>query len=750
MRGHRIDEVLPPDKWRASSKSIRTYLKKHKLKNTKSNKKKAAAALKKAHEKSIHPPGKDISFQESASDWQIIYGVQRVDGVFTYVSTADNASPVQKNVYLLLCITLSCHQLSSIDALMFDDEQVTFATTFNANGAAGGATGKFAGYVYMQVNLGTNGQSALSDLVTDSGGDWTTDHRQAGCAHVYLRLKYNDELFPHGLPDIHFQVQGKPCSGWDATYPAGFSRNPAHILFDLLHDSVFGGNRGITFTGVAMSLASNPYTGGSSVEDESLNTCADLVPLAAGGTETNYLCDATFSVTESINGMISKILSSFAGKLVHFGIGHSAGYWTTILAPKYRTPEVALTIADMLSEVQIDTTDSLSDYFGKIGGTHIDNNKNWEETDFPPVIWPTHSGSGSLADPYYDREDITLPCTLSSSMAQRLAKLEMYSRKYGLTISFRTWLKHFKWAPGDNFTLTLSDLGWSSKVFEIQTSQLILEADQNGNDTLTVEITAKENPSTIYGWDELTEERSVAAMPALNYPTPTVSADTDPTSFTATSGNTTYTQQADGSIIPRVLLEWTAPTDALVSIGGNIQIEMMPNGGSIWSRVGYVPGDQEEFYVLDIKVGNSYDFRIRGEQIGGLVGAWVSVTNHTVAGKTDAPSNVSSGSIAYTLNPTTLNLHLSWTGVSDSDLDYYIVKYTTSGAVWAAATLLSNTSSTFVEMVLDAGLNYIFYVKARNRSGVESVTEASYALPGISLGDFFDIDLTAIAPTGSI
>ena len=155
MRGKPIPEQTATDTFRITPAMLRKYMHGHHLKDTAANRKKAKNALKKAHDRHTNPPGKEITVQESAADWQIIYGIQRVGGVFTYVSTADDTSvtPNVLQVYLLLVVTIAAHECNKIVGVYFDDVLVDFDGEFTASQQIRAAAGAYSGYVDAQVNI---------------------------------------------------------------------------------------------------------------------------------------------------------------------------------------------------------------------------------------------------------------------------------------------------------------------------------------------------------------------------------------------------------------------------------------------------------------------------------------------------------------------------------------------------------------------------------------------------------------------
>jgi len=698
-----IPETNPPIK--VGRKRVQKWLARHQLANTPENRKKARKDIRRRKEKRLDPEGKDITFQESAADWQIIYGLQRVGGVYTYAAVADDPSTDQeKNSLLLLVITISCHRMNAVKKVFFDDIQVEFPTD-PPNGWSSGAWAPNGDpKVFIQVNLGLGTQTALSQLITDSGGQWTSNHRQAGCGHVYLKLKYNEHLFPNGLPDISFEVEGRVLKSYGGPWTVGYSNNAARCLWDFIDSSVFGPAQNIQFIGVIPSLDSN---GGGY---EAFEVCDENVPLKNGGTEKRYTCNATFLGTETYASIIEQMLSAFGGSLVDF---QSFWYWISIVAPKYRTPTITITEADIIGDVSVSTVESISEYFGALGGTYIDPNKNWEETDFPPYIYkPGSSGN------YRDREDISLPCTTSVTMAQRLAKLAALRRKFGLTVRFKARITFFRLSSGDNFMITLDAFGWSSKVFEVQSIGLIMEEDQNGAPYMGVEIFGKENDPAIYDWS-IADEVGVTTAPPLRFPTPAVGMNSTPSSLTAQSGNGIAFLQSDGTTVIRVFLSWVAPTDSFVQNGGQIEIQFKRVADSAYISAASVPGNQSNTYVYSLEVGTAYDFRIRSRQSGGSTSNYIYV-QHTVQGITSTPPNVSN----FVGTVSGAQISLIWDPVYIANLLYYRIKKSVGGQNWSNSTLVGEVIGQPFLTAYTAGDT--FKIKAVNTAGVESATETDH------------------------
>lgn len=692
-----------------SAGAVAKWLRQHHLHDTDGNRRRAVRELKKKNDKKPLPEGKTVSGQESAGDWQILYGAPRVGGVLTYVATRN------KNRDLLLVITVACHRISAIRDVFFDDERVTIPNMplTDSGNTSGSSSGKWApkghAKVFIEANFGSEHQAALPTLITDSGGQWTTNHRQRGCAHIYLKLSYDETLFPSGVPAINFDIDGRVVDQWSSPdYLQGYSSNAWICTRDFIENKRFGGGRWIQPNYVVGSIESDPFADDATT-NEGADICQSLVDKQDGTQEYRYTINGAFAATESVNGILDKMLASFGGQLIQFGSSFNG---IALIAPKYRDSVMTVTVADLLSEVQITTVESLTNYFGIIGGTYVDPGKGYEETDFPPVKF--------LFAPYGDREDISLPNTYSATMAQRLAKIEMLRRKLSLTVSFKARLNLYKLTAGDTFLLTIAALGWSEKIFEVQSLQITMFPDQNGNNCLGVEIVAKENTEHVQDWDAA-EEGIVTTYPSLEVPEATTGVDTSPTNLEAFSGSAVVITTP--TLILRVLLTWVSPQDAFVTSGGAIEVQFKKTSASTWIDAPDVPGDTESTYVYGVEVDTSYDFRVRGRQGGGAVGDWIQVT-HTVRSTSSAPDDVA----GLTSSTGGGQATFSWNTVTSGDIRGYRVKLGTAGDTWdtiAASTIVTATSYT---TAYASNQTLKFFVKALTNAGAESANAASTTL----------------------
>src|SRR4030066_2091738 len=92
----------------------------------------------------------------------------------------------------------------------------------------------------IQVNRGSDNAKHYS-FIGDKFSDWTEDRRARGCAGAAIALRFNQDLFPAGIPRLPFFVKGTRL--YDPRTPAepdAYSNNLALVCLDLLKKLRYG------------------------------------------------------------------------------------------------------------------------------------------------------------------------------------------------------------------------------------------------------------------------------------------------------------------------------------------------------------------------------------------------------------------------------------------------------------------------------------------------------------------------------
>lgn len=479
--------------------------------------------------------GRIITTKEPLASAKVVYGQVRVGGTIVFMETTSTS-----NEYLHLVIALTGHEVHAIDDIYFDDEVVPLD-------GSGNATGTFADYVRIKKALGTDAQTAFSDLVSESNSLWTSNHRLRGRAAIYVRLKYNQDKFPNGVPNITAIVRGKKVYD-PRTATTVYSTNPALILADYLCNTRYGLNA----------------TYATEIDETALiaaaNVCDEDVTLAAGGTEDRYTANGSFDTTEVPEKIISEICSAMAGYTTYVG-----GKWV-ILAGDYRTPTITLDEDDLRAGFKVQTLTSRRDQFNSVKGVFASPDNLWQPTDFPAYESASFIAEDNNETVY---RDISLPYTTSVATAQRLAKIELYKAREQISLTLPCKLTAYGVQVGDVINLTNARLGWSAKAFEVVGTKISFDIDQG----FGVDLDLRETNSAIWDWNQATEEQSYTPAPNTNLPNPrTVGA---PSGLTLTQIQLVL---KDGTYANAIRCNWTAPSDQFIK---HYEFTYQRTGGSL-------------------------------------------------------------------------------------------------------------------------------------------------------------------------
>ena len=447
----------------------------------------------------------------TALDHQVIYGKMRVAGARIY----DEATGVN-NKYLHRIIAVAGHEVQAFDEIYINDELVTLDVDGNVTSPE-----KYNDKVRIKLHLGESDQTADTFLV-DESEHWTTQHTLSGIAYMYIRLKFDADAFPNGIPEFTTVVSGKKVYD-PRTSTTVWSDNPALCLRDYLtssygiaeetaniddtlviaaanvSDQLVGnsvlkmfvggeykiktvGNTDFTLYGAPNNNVGTVFiaTGFPTDQDES------------GVVETaRYTCNGAFTTSATPYDMINAILTSMDGSL-----WYAQGKWR--MKPAYWTaPVLDLNEDDLRSSISVSTRHSRRDNFNTVKGTFRGLESNWQTTDYPQIPENTIANPNPYLTVDGDQEsvaDIDLPFTDNSVEARRIALISLERNRQQLTVNASFGLKTLQVQVGDNVRLTNSRFGWDNKEFEVVAWNFGLT---DGLD-LQTQMTLRETAESVY------------------------------------------------------------------------------------------------------------------------------------------------------------------------------------------------------------------------------------------------------------
>lgn len=472
-------------------------------------------------------------------------------------------------------------------------QSVAITYTYSKTGAPGS---RFYNYVTISKHLGGADQTADADLIAANVG-WTSAHRLRGVAYLYVRLTYDRDVFPRGIPNIKAIVKGKKVYD-PRTATTAWSDNWALCVRDYVA-SAYG-------LGAASSeLDSASFIAAANVADED-------VALAAGGTEKRYTCNGVIDLGSTPRKILEAMLTGGAGVLTW-----TAGVYK-LFAGAYTVPDITLDEDDLRGAVRVRPRTRRQELYNAVRGTYVNPDNNWQPSDYPAVSNSTYASQDGGEVIWRDH---TLAFTDSAAMAQRLAKIALERARQGITVEMPCKLTAFKVACWDTVKLNIAHLGWSEKVFRVIEWKW---AEIGG-----IDLVLQEESSAAYDWNS-GEETVVDAAPDTSLPDPfTVEVPGVPAVSEAL-----YETRNGAGVKAKATIETAGSEDAFVS---QYQFEWSVAGEEDWKLLSR--GDATIIDVFDVAPG-LYDVRVKAINDIGVSSAWATRRNVEILGLAVAPSGI--------------------------------------------------------------------------------------------------------------
>lgn len=664
----------------------------------------------------------------------VIYGRARVGGVLVFISESGGG-----NEYLHLVIAIASHSVQKIGAVYFNGEE--------AIDDSGTPVSAYASNVLIEKNLGTTSQSAFPQLIADLPSQWTTTHRGRGIASVHIRLKFNADLFPTGIPEITFDIEGKNDVYDPRTLTSGYSENPALCIADYMSLTDFSIGAGIgdedgineaslieaaNICDETVGLAGSAF---APLLDESDNALLDesgnelLGTNTVGGSEARYTCNGVITLDQAPQDIIRAMLTSCAGYAIWRGTD-----WN-IQAGAYRTPTVTLTDRDVREAgLALDTRVTRSENFNGVRGQFVSPENDWQPDDFPAYQSATYVSE----DGEENWADIALPFTLSAPTAQRLAKIKLEEQRRQQSARFSGQLRAYRAVTGENVMFDRARWGYVAKPFRVKGTSLSLE-----NNALVVDLNLRETSPLIWTWNS-TEEQVYAAAPSTNLPNP-LSA---PAPGVPSLSEELY-QTRDGAGV-RVLIrgEWLA-SDSVFVTEYQVQARRVLDEDGVATGDEFVTQgrtDQLFWEIRDVQPGQ-WEFRVKGLTELGVSSSYATATID-VLGLIPAPGDVTGLQIQGIGG----QVYLEWDSTTDLDVRIggkVVIRHSNSGSPsWANSVFMKEVSgSQDAAAVPQKPGTYL--VRFKDSSGTLSATAATVSTDGIQAVEFANVTTLTAEPIWS-
>jgi len=614
---------------------------------------------------------KTVTSRQPIAPHNVIYGRTRIGGTILYMESTN------VNKYLHVVVAIAGHEIDAIEKFYFNDAEVTI------DGSGNVTAGQYKDRARIQYKLGTDDQTAFTDLVAESDGKWTNNHRVRGRALVYMRLEYDQNVFINGVPNLSVVVRGKKVYD-PRTETTVWSANPALCVTDYLTNNKYG---------MAAVYAEE-------IDEEALiaaaNICDEDVTKVGGGTENRYEMHGSFATSSQPEDIINQMVFSMAGRCIWSG-----GVWR-ILAGAYYTPTLTFDEGDLRGGIRVQSLISRRESFNGVKGVFASVDDNYILSDFPPI---TSAAFVAKDNGEENLKSIELPFTTSASMAQRLAKIELLRARQQITVAMPMKLVGMKANVGDIVQINNTRMGWSSKPFEVVSANIAF------GETVGVDIDLREVSTDVYDWST-SEEQTYDPAPNTNLPSGFVS---EPVGISITD---TLAISAE-----------TIITQLVVTVTGSdvfqdrFDVQAKPSTSDDWLNLGQASGNI--FQLANVIDGAIYNVRARAINVFGVRSDW-TIDDHEVIGKTAPPENVTN----LTGNLIGNQYLLTWSAVPDLDLSYYRVRYASpdsGGSNENSVSLVPKVSRPATSVFVPARSG-TYFVKAVDKLGLASINPTAIVL----------------------
>lgn len=620
----------------------------------------------------------------TALDHQIIYGKARVGGVRIY-----DESTGTDNKYLHRIIAFTGHEIQSFENIYVNDEVVTL----DSNGFVTSPT-HYNSKIRIKLHLGASDQTADSTLVAESA-HWTSAHRLRGISYLYVRMEYDTDSFPDGIPNFTATIKGKKVYD-PRNSTTAWSANPALCIRDYLTSSY----------GLSEAVAN--------IDDALVATAANVCDQTNTiANTTRYTCNGGFTTGSTPYEMLSSLLTSMGGSL-----WYAQGKWR--MKPAYwTTPVMDLNEDDLRGSISLSTRHSRRDNFNTIKGTFKGEESNWQVTDYPEV---TNSAFVTADNGQVSVADVDLGFTDDSIGARRLSRITLERNRQQLTVGASFGLRTLGLQVGDNVRITNSRFGWTNKEFEVVQWSFGLSEDLD----LQVNMTLRETAETVF--DEVSdgivyERDNTTFWSPFEVEIPQTLQAT-PSTF----------NNADGTTIPQVLFSWASTNDSVIE---QYEFQWKISTDTDYNSVILT---NKEFLLSPIKSGVAYNYRVRSINHLGVKSSFVSgaspISTINDATIPNPPTSLNTtggyGNAGVYWTPPTTNTDSS----TIDDLFQYKV-YRNTANNFGTATLVGRVASdAFTDTGLADETLYYYWVTALDFTGNESSESSVVSVT------------TAVAPTG--
>ena len=502
----------------------------------------------------------------------VVFGSRRIGATRVYLEVGGT-----DNEYLHQVLVIAEGEINAINTVYLNDIPSTDAI--------------FSGLITVVKKTGTDSQAAVtSSEITGLPAAWTSAHKLSGFAYVYVKMKWDQDAFPRGVPIITFDIDGKKTYD-PRSSTTTFNHNPALALRDYLTNNRYG--------------RSIPT---SQIDDTAIIAAAnycDAVVTKGGVSAARYTCDGLVNTTETSLDILNKLLSSCRGFLVF-----TAGVYKLVLDK----PESAVFT---FSEDNIVGSWSIvlgnkSTTYNRITAEFFNPARSWQldKAVVDSATLRTNNDNGLVLE-----RQTVLPFTSNIYTAQQIATINLNQSRQAISCQFTATIEALRVEVGDVVYIKHDTPGWTDlnsgqgKLFRVMA--MSLQSDDE------VAVTCREYDSTVYNFGTV---NTVDATPNTSLPDP--HATEVILNLTVVSSSATEVINDDRTNALMLKVAWTSSS----SYTEHYEIEWKLSSASDYSNA--LTTKNNSINIGPVAAGSNHSVRVRSISTLGVHGAWGVVSNH--------------------------------------------------------------------------------------------------------------------------
>lgn len=539
---------------------------------------------------------------------QVIIGEAATSGSLVYWQLSGTDNKVLHMVF-----ALADHECNSLQKVLVNGKE-------KSRNSGNGQISGYGANLVVEFYNGASGQTADSELVSTSGGRWTSNDKGTGVCYAIAKMTYDEKLFPEGIPEFGFVVRGlklfDPRTGTSA-----YSDNPACAIYTVLRGITVGGEKLLGMNVPADAIR-------QSEAEAAANACDESVAKKAGGTEKRYRCGVVFDCTQSNRDVIETLLASMAGEVIE------AGGIYRIIAGVAQTPVAHITDADLIVTEPLITRPrrSRNEVVNAIQGSFTDPSRAYNPVALPPRTSSTdedQDGGIRLT------RSLDLVAVTSRSQAQRILEVERRRARRMASASMKLRARWIGLEPGDWVTFSSDRRGYEEKTFVIQS--------KTGARDLTSDIVLVETDAGIDDWTASTDEIDDDQVIDLASAGPSLS------SVSGIDLDAVVIEGASGQQRPALQILWDAIDDPTVI---SLALEYRKVGDSVaLKRTILDPSTGAYTWADGVQGGVTYEARLRPVARPERTTTWSS---WVTSASESTPQVVAVAAYALTVDPDSL------------------------------------------------------------------------------------------------